>query len=126
PLGTITLAPGDIEAFSYGARSGNAWYCIEQTQLTQPTDNWIFFQPLSTWVATAPWAPVALAWTTVAAAAAPDPFRNARRSKPEPGPRFFFASDIRFTLIAVVSSRSNTPVLFLTDLRRTGHSVPGL
>ena len=43
PLGSLQMGPGDSEQFAYGALSGNAWYCMELTQLTQPTDNWTFF-----------------------------------------------------------------------------------
>lgn len=43
PTGSLVLGPGDTHEFRYGVASGNAWYCIEQTQLTRPTDNWMFF-----------------------------------------------------------------------------------
>ena len=43
PTGSITLAPGDAALFSYGGVSSNAWYCVEQTQMTYPTSNWDFF-----------------------------------------------------------------------------------
>ena len=43
PLGSLQMGPGDSQQFTYGALSGNAWYCMELTQLTQPTDNWTFF-----------------------------------------------------------------------------------
>ncbi|HJN73122.1 MAG TPA: choice-of-anchor D domain-containing protein [Myxococcota bacterium] len=43
PSGSITLPPGATEVFNYGSVSGDAWYCIEQTQVTVPTSNWDFF-----------------------------------------------------------------------------------
>ena len=43
PLGSLTMGPGEEQRFYYGGTSGNAWYCVEQTQLTEPTDEWTFF-----------------------------------------------------------------------------------
>jgi hypothetical protein len=45
PYGTITLEPGDERSFTYNAQgnAADAWWCVEELQLTQPTSNWLFF-----------------------------------------------------------------------------------
>ena len=42
PFGTLTMHPGDSLYFYYGSFDQPAWWCMEQTQYTQPTTNFTF------------------------------------------------------------------------------------
>ncbi len=42
PMGTITMAPGDEHNFSYGLVDSDAWWCIEELQITQITTSYEF------------------------------------------------------------------------------------
>ena len=42
PMGTISIAPGDTQTFTYGLTDDDAWWCIEEEQVTQPTGEYEF------------------------------------------------------------------------------------
>lgn len=42
PMGTITLAPGEVVRFDYTEPSDPAWWCVEQTQVTNTSYDFIY------------------------------------------------------------------------------------
>jgi hypothetical protein len=42
PLGTITIPPGEVVQLQYAEPSDPAWWCVEQTQVTNTTYNFMF------------------------------------------------------------------------------------